>query len=341
MILNIHNKPHTAILTVTLNPVLDRTLNVKDFKAGGTFKVDRSELFAGGKGVNVSRALRAFGVDSTAAGIITSGGSDVYINLLEKGAIKHDFLRIEGFLRTNVTIVSDSRLRETHLRERGPLIDMALLGEFEKKIRSLFKKCMFVVLSGSLPEGLPEETYSKLISEAKSAGAEVFFDASGQPFKKGIQEAPLFIKPNASEVEDALGFHPEPPGSSTGSASALTAQPPGSPGHTKNLLKAVKIFHGRGIKHVMISLGKNGLIYSRGGEVVHAHASASKIVNTVGSGDAALAGGIIGIINEFDAADTARIACAMGTANTQVSGACVFNIEDVEKFYIKTKISVL
>ena len=96
-----------------------------------------------------------------------------------------------------------------------------------------------------------------------------------------------------------------------------------------------------GIKNVMITFGKNGLIYSRGDEIVHAHAAVPNPVNTVGSGDAALAGGIIGIINEFSTADTARIACALGSANTQISGACVFDTEEMEKFYTEVEISVL
>jgi 1-phosphofructokinase family hexose kinase len=341
----IQNNLNSPILTVTLNPVLDRTLNIKGFKAGGTFKADRSDTFAGGKGVNVSRALRAFGVDSTATGIIAAGGSDMYIALLEKDYIKHDFLKIDGFLRTNVTIVSGSGRKETHIRERGPSISAELLEEFENKIRSFTKKGMFIVFSGSLPEGLPDKTYSKLINEAKSAGAGVFFDASGLPFKRGIKEAPLFIKPNAAEVKDALGFRPEPPvRPSHPLFSGNQDVQPGPSGLTapnKNLLKAVSIFHSRGIDHVMISLGKNGLIYSKGGKVVYASSPVPSPVNTVGSGDAALAGGIIGIINKFDTAETARFACALGAANTQISGACVFSIGDAEKYYNKTEISVL
>ncbi len=356
MIGDIRNRLNISIVTVTMNPVVDRTLKVKDFRAGGTFQVDRSESFAGGKGVNVSRALRAFGIDSTATGMLAEGGCDVYKYLLDNGEIAHDFLSISGFLRTNVTIVSDSSPKETHLREKGPVISRSMIREFEKKIRSLYKEGVIFVFSGSLPAGLPGETYSSLINEAKSAGALVFFDASGPAFIEGIKAVPLFIKPNAREVEDVLGFFPEPPGLPGQRASQ---EPPGSSGSQRppklhrssgvsrptasrdDLFKAARIFHSMGIKNVMITLGKNGLIYSRGKEIVHAQAVVSGPVNTVGSGDAALAGGIIGIINEFDTADTARIACALGSANTQISGACVFDIEEVEKYYAKTRISVL
>jgi 1-phosphofructokinase family hexose kinase len=320
MIGDICNRLNKSIVTVTMNPVLDRTLKVKNFRAGGTFQVDRSESFAGGKGVNVSRALRAFGIDSTATGMLADGGSDVYKNLLDTGEIAHDFLSISGFLRTNVTIVSDSSGKETHLREKGPVISRSMLRGFEEKIRPLYKEDVIFVISGSLPDGLHDKTYSFIINEARSAGADAFFDASGPSFKEGIKAAPLFIKPNAREVEEALGFYPE---------------------LRDDFLKSVRAFHSMGIKNVMITLGKNGLIYSRGEEIVHAQAAVPAPVNTVGSGDAALAGGIIGVINGFDTADTARIACALGSANTQISGACVFEIKEVEKYCVKTKISVL
>ena len=320
MIGNIRNRLKKSIVTVTMNPVLDRTLNVKNFRAGGTFQVDSSESFAGGKGVNVSRALRAFGIDSTATGMLADGGSDVYKNLLDTGEIAHDFFSINGFMRTNVTIVSDNNGKETHLREKGPVIHSSMFKEFEGNIRSMYKKDAIFVFSGSLPDGMPDKTYPSLINEARSAGAKVFFDASGRSFKEGIKAVPLFIKPNAREVEEALGFYPD---------------------LRSDLFKAVQAFHSMGIKNVMITLGKSGLIYSSGEEIVHAQAAVPVPINTVGSGDAALAGGIIGVINGFDTADTARIACALGSANTQISGACVFDIREFEEYYTKTEISVL
>ena len=227
MITDLRNRLNRPIVTVTMNTVLDRTLNVKNFRAGGTYLVESSETFAGGKGANVSRALRAFGIDSTAIGILAEVGSDVYINLLDSGGISHDFLKTSGFMRTNVTIVSDSSRKETHLREKGPVISRSMFAKFEKKIRTRYKKGIILVFSGSLPDGLPDDTYSSLISGARSAGADVFFDASGPPLKKGVEAVPFFIKPNTKEVEEALGFSPDMPA---------------------NLYKAVKTFHGMGIK---------------------------------------------------------------------------------------------
>lgn len=314
------NKHKRTIVTLTLNPVLDRTLWVKDFRAARTYLVDKSESFAGGKGVNVSRALLTFGINSIATGILARGGNDVYISLLYKEGISHDFLHTAGFLRTNVTIISNNSGGETHLREKGPVIDTRVLREFEEKIKGFHKKNTFFVFSGSLPAGLPEKTYFRLINTVKSAGVDVFLDASGNPLKEGLKTKPLFIKPNAHEVEDTLGFFPRSPGDFT---------------------KAVCTFHSMGIKNVMISLGKEGIVFSQGREIIHARLTVPGLINTVGSGDASLAGGLLGIISGFDTADTARLACATGSANTLVSGGGVFKIEDVERFFKRVEVTSL
>ena len=311
------NKLNPRIVTVTLNPVLDKTLWIKDFSAGKTFQVEKSVSVAGGKGVNVSRALQAFGKESLATGIMAKGGCEPYINLLNANHIAHDFLNVNGDLRTNITILSGSVPGETHLRDRGPVLNIEAFVKFRKKMRGLGNKNIFFVFSGSLPIGLPDDTYHTLISMVKG---EAYFDASGTALKKGLNAKPSFIKPNAHEVKDALGFFPE---------------------SRNEFLKAINIFHEMGIKKIMISLGKKGLIFFQGKDIVHARLHITNPVNTVGSGDASLAGGLIGIITEFDTADTARLACAMGAANTLVSGACIFNTDDVENLFDKVTITLL
>jgi 1-phosphofructokinase len=312
MLPKLTNKLGRKLITVTLNPVLDRTLWVPNFTPGGTFLVDRSEDVAGGKGVNVSRALKHFGIDSVATGIMAEAGSEPYIRLLQKGGIAHDFVPAQGNLRINITVISDSKKGETHLRDRGPEVTESTLDALEEKLRNLKEKSSLFVLSGSIPHGLPDHTYYRLITTMSRWGCDVFFDASGGPLKKGITARPFFIKPNVHEVEEVLGFFPD---------------------SQEELVKAVNSFSGMGIKNVMISMGKKGLVFSRGKEIVHAQLPIDQPVNTVGSGDAALAGGLIGIVSKLNIEDTARIACAMGAANTLISGACIFNTEDVCRLF--------
>jgi tagatose 6-phosphate kinase len=331
----------TRVVTVTLNPAVDRTLWVPGFEAGKTFSVERSETVAGGKGVNVSRALKRLGIDSTATGIIGRDGSAPYLGSLDAEGLSHDFVFVDGTLRTNVTVLAcggacggevnpEGRSDETHLREKGPAVAEAALAELEEKLKALIQDSCLVVFSGSLPLGLPDDSYGRLVELAKSRGARSALDSSGAPLRLGLKTGPFLIKPNAREVEESLGFLPK-----------------GEAG----LLEAIRRYKAEGIEAVMISLGKEGLVYSRpqspggGGDfrvsAVRARLSVEHPLNAVGSGDAALAGALAGILSGFCDKDTARLACAAGAANTLVSGACIFRSEDVERLFGMTEVKAL
>ena len=317
IIKKIRNRFKEEIVTVTLNPVLDKTLWIKDFTPGKTFQVERSETVAGGKGVNISRALQILGIRSVATGIMALGGSEPYISLLEKDTIQHDFISVDGTLRTNITIISNTISGETHLRERGPNLNNSILTEIETKLKKLSMGHNYFVFSGSLPEGLEDNTYNRLINAVTQIGKVTMFDTSGAPLKEGLMAKPFFIKPNAPEVKDALGFYPET---------------------TEELVRSIQSFVHLGIKNIMITLGEKGLIFFQGKDIIHARVDIPHPLNTVGSGDASLAGGLIGIVGELETEETARLACAMGGANTFVSGACVFNLEDVHKLIDRVEI---
>ncbi len=330
-------KQKPLVVTVTLNPVLDRTLWVRDFRAGETYIADRSESFAGGKGVNVSRALLSFGVPSIATGIIPERGNDLYLELMKRDGIAQDFYFTDGFLRTNITIVSSRNEQETHLREKGPVISKPAFKNFVNKLNAVIsggskqegknpalyenKPCRYsppiCILSGSIPSGLPREAYHDLICFLKERGALVFLDASGDALKKGLEAKPLFIKPNLREVEDALGFSPASP---------------------TTITRAFDAFHNMGIDQVMISRGKEGLLFSRGDGIISASITVDNPLNTVGSGDAALCGGVLGCILNLKDDETARLACALGAANTLIAGACRFSKKDVSDFYSRVTV---
>ncbi len=327
----------TRIITVTLNPVFDKTLLIQNFDIGKTFIVRRSETYAGGKGVNVSRALLNFGIRTTATGLIGEVGKEVYFRLLDADGIDHDFNVTGGAVRTNITIVSPETGRETHLREKGPLIHESALADLTEKLRTLNEKnndqagaepelyntpsspALFV-FAGSLPNGLPKHTYRNLIATVKMWNCTSVLDASGEAFEEGIAAAPFLIKPNIREVEDALGFLPS---------------------SNMEFIKAVETFHGMGIERVIISRGKNGIIFSSGLGILEAKLCVEHPINTVGSGDCVVAGGVIGITQNLNDADTARLACAMGGANTLISGAGRFNRDTARELRAHVRLEYL
>jgi 1-phosphofructokinase family hexose kinase len=302
------------VITITLNPVLDRTMRVNGFRAGDTFVVEDSRVFAGGKGTNVARALSAAGVRAVASGILGSTGSELYTELLEDEGVAHDFLSVPGMVRTNVTIVS-GRGPETHLREPGPEVDESIVDRVLERLVS--SGAGWAVFGGSLPPGLPPATYRELISSLRESGILSALDASGLPLGRGLEAAPALIKPNLREVDQVLGFTPR---------------------SDAGLLKACGQFHAMGVGLAAISLGENGLVLSENRETVHVRVDVPRVVNTVGSGDAALAGCLSGVLAGVSIAETAKLACAMGSANVLISGACRFDPAEVEKLKKRARV---
>jgi len=312
------------IITVTLNPVLDKTLWVSRFTPGTTFLADHSATYAGGKGMNVSRALKRIGMQSTATGIGGTDGIDSYLRIVRTEGITHDFVRTEGRLRMNITIVTDDNREETHIRERGPELGPSCLDKLVKKLQSLVRDTgdreTIVVLAGSLPRGISPDVYGDLTKLLKKRGVAVCLDTSGPPLKKGLEAGPSLIKPNLAEVEDALGFMPL---------------------NEKQIVEAVRRFHASGIQRVMITMGGEGLIFSEGVEIVRAKLAIDRPVSTVGSGDAALAGAVSGMANGFDTGKTAVLSCALGGANTLCAGACIFDPGVVEELREETAVETI
>jgi 1-phosphofructokinase family hexose kinase len=304
------------IVTVTLNPVFDRSLFVPDFAMGGTFIVENSATLACGKGVNVSRALKNVAVESTASGILPRVGMEVYLELLDKEDIAHDFLVTEGVIRTNVTIVHGNREAETHLRERGPKVPRSALQSLKEKLRTLAEGDTVFVFSGSLPEGFRSSAYRELIDAVGRCGCRSFLDTSGDALKEALSSRPYLIAPNLGEVRDALGYIPD---------------------CNREIRPACSEFHDMGIEHVMITRGRDGVVLSNREETVCAGVEVKDPVNAVGSGDAALAGSILGILGGSDIETVARLACAFGAANTLVSGAGLFRTRDLQTLFGKAR----
>jgi len=318
--IKIINKLKYNIITLTLNPVLDKTVWIRNFEIGNTFLAERSQMLAAGKGVNISRALKNFNIESIASGILCSANKDIYLALLKEQNITNDFVFSQGIVRTNITIITNRKTDETHIRERGGEIDPSNITLIKKKMKSLYINDTFFVFAGSLPVGLPSDTYKRLIKYVNDLGAKSFLDTSGDALKEGIKSKPFFIKPNIYEAEEVLGFLPE---------------------SDKAIIKAIYSFRKMGIENIMISRGKRGIIFYNGEDIISASVNVKNPVNTVGSGDASLAGAIIGITQKMDTETMARLSCAMGAANTMMSGACIFSNNEVMNLFNEVTIRKL
>lgn len=256
------------IVTFTANPSLDRTAELDALVRGEVLRTSPARVDAGGKGVNVTRALHANGVGSIA--VLPTGGFEgqQLAGLLAAEGLQTKTVPIAGRIRSNVTI-AEADGTTTKLNEPGPLLaeaEVALLGE---TLVQLAAGSSWVVLAGSLPPGAPHDLYAELTERLHHVGARVAVDAEGPLLRATLPAGPDVIKPNDEELADATGL------------SVTTPQ---------DAVAAARVLQEHGARTVLASLGAQGAVLVDGTGVHHASALARRPRSTVGAGDATLAG---------------------------------------------------
>lgn len=257
------------ITTVTLHAAIDRTLYVDKFGVGQVHRVTRQVNEPGGKGNNVAKVIRQLGGEVTATGII-AGNNGVFIerNLTERG-IRTAFIQSEGDSRVCLNIVDDSSGTSTELLGQGPTMSEAEVEAIKKKVQELATQSSAVVMSGSLPPGAPDTLYAELICIVRSVGTRAFLDTGGTSFSIGLSATPHFVKPNELELAEWLGQKPKDINGWARAAHRLAHQ---------------------GIDEVCITLGSDGALAILNGKAYLAKPPSIQPVNTVGCGDAFVAG---------------------------------------------------
>lgn len=247
------------IITVTMNPALDQTIYP-----------DKTVLDPGGKGINVSKVLKEYGVESLATGF--NGGEDgkILLKLLQEQKIACDFVKIAGNIRTNKKLyMSDGTICEQNAE--GPTVSEEEYQSLKTKILHLAGPGDLVILSGSLPGGITDSAYGELIRMIRNQGGSVFLDASGEALLNGVHEGPDFIKPNEAECVELMsefGFqHEEPP-------------------TLDNIHRFGQLLTDYGIQTVIVSCGEKGAAFITLQESVYATAPTVEVSSTVGAGDA-------------------------------------------------------
>lgn len=297
------------VLTVTLNPALDKVFDVEDFSLRSEHRVKRIFLSPGGKGINVSRALKNLGVRALATGFVGGiAGQELQKGLSREG-IPFDFVSVAGNTRTNYTIL-DQNGCTTRLLEPGPVISKKEAHLLYRKLVSLLPRCRCVVFCGQQAPGLDEDFIARLIQTAQKSNKKVFVDTSGPPLRAAFRVKPYFIKPNLAEAESILKRR-------------LTS--------FREFKKALKYFRGHGVRRAVISMGERGAVASDGKEFWRATApvpAGKKISHAVGCGDALLAGFIFAEIRKKYFSESLRFAVACGAAN--LSAVCPGDIQKVQ-----------
>ena len=287
------------IYTVTLNPAIDKTVVIENFRAGGVNRVASIREDAGGKGINVSKCLKNLGEKSVAAMILAGGTGKRLEEMLEKLQIPVLSVWTEGENRTNLKIIDPVRKANTDINEPGPVVSAALLEQFREKLGSRIQPEDVVILSGSLPAGVDRGLYGEWTDYFRSLGACVYLDADGEPMEKGMKAIPYMIKPNNDELAALLGKE------------KLSIE---------EMVFEGKRLHDTGIEEIVISLGGNGALFVSKDGCWRAQGLKVAVKSTVGAGDSVVAAMAYAQVKNLSRREKISLAVAIGAASVMQSG---------------------
>lgn len=301
------------IATVTLNPAIDKTCRTTGMMPGQVNRMDSMVSIAGGKGVNVTKILRQYDYEVTALGFVGGyTGRFIEERLTDLGTVCR-FTTIAGDTRCNLNVLSEDGY-VTELLEPGPVISKEELAAFLAEYKQTLKECELMILSGSIPKGVPDRIYATLTELADEAGVKVLLDTSGEALKAGISAKPFMIKPNLKELESLVGRRIE--GKEDAAAVAME-------------------FVRHGISHVMVSMGAKGLLYASANKVLFAKAPDVKAVNTVACGDSVVASFAMSLLKGDMGGECLKQATSISAANATTMESAVIPKEVAEELYQK------
>lgn len=286
------------IVTVTINPAVDKTIKMTELHRGGLNRIERVELDAGGKGINVSKTIDMLGGISVATGFLGGSASGYILDALKKTDIVLDFVQVEGETRTNIKIMEPDGLL-TEINESGPLIQKDQVNTLMEKLELMAAPDVWFVFSGSAPLGIDFDIYEKMIYCVKKKGAKTILDADGELFRNGLKALPDIVKPNRYELEQYFG-------ESAADDAALLQM-------GKKLLQL-------GIGMVVISLGQKGAIFMTKDVTYGVPVIEAEVNSVVGAGDALVGGLIYGIEENYSLEECIKLAIASSTASVMTEG---------------------
>jgi len=299
-----------VIVTVTMNAAIDRTLTVPNFQRGQRHRASDGLTLAGGKGINIARALKRLGVPVVATGLAGGQTGTRIVEALTAEAILNDFVRIDGESRTSTAIVDPTGGSYTEVNEWGPQVQEDELETLLGKLTYLSRGADYVIFAGSLPRGMEDAFYAEAIRELNRRGVQTVLDSEGEPLRLGTQAEPFLVSPNDREAEGLVGqeFHDD-----------------------DDFLAGLEAIAELGARNVLITResGCWALLRSeREPRCYRALAPRMDPVSAVGSGDVLLAGFVAARLEERSDEEALRAAVAAGAASTMQIGAGRFEPRD-------------
>jgi 1-phosphofructokinase family hexose kinase len=307
------------ILTVTLNPALDRTYLIKDFTWNRTIRAGQVIPGMGGKATDASWVLGELGYASLALGFAAGGAGRLMEKMLRGRGCRTDFVWVEGETRTNIVIIGGEGQGQSTLTEPGLQIGAGDLDKFRRKFKASLKNASCVLIGGSVPPGMDVSIYTELVRSAGEAGLPVVFDASGPGLKAGMEGRPTIAKPNIDEIADLYG----------------------SPVNTvEEAYKAGRELQEKYGAALIITLGKDGALAVLPGRAYSIPVLKIPVVSTAGAGDAVLAGLAVALSEGKSMEDGLRLGFAAAAAVCLTLATADCRRADVERLLPQVELIV-
>lgn len=299
------------IATVTLNPTIDQTVFIPNFRAGEVNRVVQTQFDPGGKGVNVAWFLADYGFPISVTGFLGEENVLLFERLFTQKKIDDRFVRIDGRTRANIKIVDEVNQATTDINFPGQPPTAPDIQRLFQIVEEITAACHWFVLAGSIPAGCPPDIYGELVKLIKSRGRAVALDTSGDALQLALPAGPNLVKPNIDELQELEGR-------------SLQTE--------AEVIRAAQNWLTQGMETVVVSMGAAGALFVEANEVVLAQPPKVTVKSTVGAGDAMVSGTVAGKTKGASLAECARLATAFSLSAISRVGAGLPPLDVIEEF---------
>ena len=295
------------IYTVTLNPVLDRIVEVEELIYDDVNTVVKEKKYPEGKGIDVSRVIKELGGQSIAMGFVGGyNGLEIIGRLVNEGIIC-DFTKIHNESRAHITIFQRKKKLQTLLSTLCPAISQIEVDEFFRKVQEIPANS-YVVISGNTPQGMSDSFYAQLITTLKEKDVKVILDTDEEALKRGAAAGPYLIKPNIHEFGRLVETNVN---------------------EVEDIIKYAKPYRDK-IKYIVVSMGARGVVgISREGNF-HVIPPKINVRSSIGAGDSFVAGIIFALSENTPFEDALALGVACGTASALNPGSDLCKMNDID-----------
>lgn len=311
------------IITVTLNPAIDKSLSVPSLRLGRRHRTVERRTLAGGKGLNIARMLKTLDQPVIATGLVGGATGTQIVEQLTRESIVNDFVWIAEESRTNTAVFDPTTGEETEINEQGPSVDPAELDTFSEKLLYLARGAAIVVFAGSLPRGVPFDFYATLVRELHKRDVLTVVDTDGDPLRAAVRAEAGVVSPNLHEAEELIGQEFDDDDERAGAVREIVAL---------------------GAREALMTTPDGcwaQLIVDGAPQLYRATIAPREPVATVGSGDALLAGYLAARYSGSPPAECLRLGVACGAESTERLGAGLIDPRAAERLRAEVELTTI